>query len=57
MLGHAEDEKSLTAFGVDVVTELCEKLLQMGVPGLHFYTLNRWGATSQICRNLGFREI
>jgi methylenetetrahydrofolate reductase (NADPH) len=57
MSGYAEDEKSLIAFGVDVVTELCEKLLQMGVPGLHFYTLNRWGATSQICRNLGFREI
>ena len=57
MSGYAEDEKSLIAFGVDVVTELCEKLLQMGVPGLNFCTLNRWGATSQICRNLGFREI
>ena len=41
MSGYAEDEKSLIAFGVDVVTELCEKLLQMGVPGLHFHTLNR----------------
>ena len=57
MWGYAEDEKSLIAFGVDVVTELCEKLLQMSAPALHFFTLNRWGAASQICRNLGFREI
>jgi methylenetetrahydrofolate reductase (NADPH) len=46
----------LVSFGVEVVTSLCEKLLQMGAPGLHFYTLNRWGASSQICRNLGFPE-
>ena len=52
----AEDDEGLRSFGVEVVTKLCEKLLQMGAPGLHFYTLNRWGASSQICRNLGFPE-
>ena len=56
MSDYASDEKSLVAFGVDVVTKLCERLLQIGAPGLHFYTLNRWGASSQICRNLGFLE-
>ena len=56
MANYAEQEKDLIAFGVDVVTNLCEKLLQMGAPGLHFYTLNRWGASSQICRNLGFLD-
>jgi methylenetetrahydrofolate reductase (NADPH) len=56
MATHAGHEKDLIAFGADIVTNLCEKLLQMGAPGLHFYTLNRWGASSQICRNLGFLE-
>jgi methylenetetrahydrofolate reductase (NADPH) len=56
MAGYADDEQGLVSFGVEVVTSLCEKLLQMGAPGLHFYTLNRWGASSQICRNLGFPE-
>ena len=56
MASYANDEKGLVSFGVDVVTNLCEKLLQMGAPGLHFYTLTRWGASSQICRNLGFPE-
>ncbi len=48
-----DDEKSLRAFGVDVVTRLCEDLLAAKVPGLHFYTLNRWGVSSKICTNLG----
>ncbi len=53
---YADREKDLIAYGVEVVTNLCEKLLQMGAPGLHFYTLNRWGASSQIARNLGFLD-
>lgn len=40
-------------FGVDVVTRLCDRLLACGAPGFHFYTLNRWGATTRICENLG----
>lgn len=51
---YRDDEVSLRSFGVDVVTRLCEDLLAFGAPGLHFYTLNRWGASLAICRNLGF---
>jgi methylenetetrahydrofolate reductase (NADPH) len=50
------DEPSLRAFGIEVVTRVCEDLLSWGVPGLHFYTLNRWGATSTVCRNLGLDQ-
>ena len=49
--------KSLREFGVDVVTRLCEDLLAANVPGLHFYTLNRWGISSKICRNLGLGNL
>ena len=48
-----DDERALVDFGVDVVTRLCEQLLAGGAPGLHLYTLNRWGASSRICDNLG----
>lgn len=50
------DEPSLRAFGIEVVTRLCEDLLNWGVSGLHFYTLNRWGATNAVCRNLGLDQ-
>lgn len=48
----ANDEQATAAYGVEFVTRLCEKLLNLGAPGLHFYTLNRWGATTRICQNL-----
>ena len=48
-----EDEAALREFGVEVVSRLCEDLLAADVPGLHFYTLNRWGAATRICENLG----
>jgi len=48
-----DDEAGLKAFGVEVLSRLCEDLLACGAPGLHFYTLNRWGASLAICRNLG----
>lgn len=48
-----DDEKALRDFGIDVVTRLCEDLVSAGAPGLHFYTLNRWGPSLAICRNLG----
>ncbi len=48
-----EDSASVRAFGLDVVTELCERLLAQGAPGLHFYTLNQAGLTSTICQRLG----
>jgi len=47
------DEKALADFGIDVLTRLCEQLLAGGAPGLHLYTLNRWGASTRICDNLG----
>ena len=48
----AEDEKALVDYGVEVVSRLCERLLSLGAPGLHFYTLNRWGATTRVLKNL-----
>jgi methylenetetrahydrofolate reductase (NADPH) len=51
--GFGDDLDSIRAFGLDVVTELCDRLLAAGAPGLHFYTLNRAGPTSAIWRRLG----
>ncbi|MGY6629655.1 MAG: methylenetetrahydrofolate reductase [NAD(P)H] [Wenzhouxiangella sp.] len=50
----AADQASLQAFGEEVVTALCQRLLDGGAPGLHLYTLNRASASLAICRNLGF---
>jgi methylenetetrahydrofolate reductase (NADPH) len=51
--GFGDDTASIKAFGLDVVTELCDRLLQAGAPGLHFYTLNQAGPTSTIWQRLG----
>ncbi len=48
-----DDTASIKAFGLDVVTELCARLLQGGAPALHFYTMNQSAATLEICRRLG----
>lgn len=48
-----DDADAIRAFGLDVVTELCERLLRGGAPGLHFYTLNQAGLTTEIVRRLG----
>jgi methylenetetrahydrofolate reductase (NADPH) len=50
---YADDTASIKAFGLDVVTSLCDKLLRHGAPGLHFYTLNQAGAVSTIWQRLG----
>ena len=50
--GYGDDLESIRAFGLDVITAMCERLLQQGVPGLHFYTLNRAEPTSTIWKNL-----
>lgn len=47
-----DDEQGTIEFGIEVMTRVCEQLINLGVPGLHFYTLNRWGATTRICNNL-----
>jgi methylenetetrahydrofolate reductase (NADPH) len=49
---HANDNDAIQAFGCDVTTELCTKLLLGGAHGLHFYTLNKLEPTNTICRNL-----
>ncbi|HWQ38092.1 MAG TPA: methylenetetrahydrofolate reductase [NAD(P)H] [Burkholderiales bacterium] len=51
--GYGDDSDSIKAFGLDVVTQLCERLLRHGAPGLHFYTLNQAGPTSIIWQRLG----
>ena len=47
-----DDAPSIRAFGLDVVTSLCERLLEGGAPGLHFYTLNQSGLTTEIWQRL-----
>jgi methylenetetrahydrofolate reductase (NADPH) len=49
---YEHDNDSLVAFGTDVVTSLCSRLLAAGAPGLHFYTLNQSQATLEIWRRL-----
>jgi methylenetetrahydrofolate reductase (NADPH) len=53
--GYGDDTESVQAFGLDVVTQLCEKLIAGGVPGLHFYTLNQANASLEILKRLGYR--
>jgi methylenetetrahydrofolate reductase (NADPH) len=48
-----DDVDSIRAFGLDAVTELCERLLKGGAPGLHFYAMNQSALTTEICRRLG----
>ncbi len=50
---YGDDSASVLAFGLDVVTGLCEKLLAGGAPALHFYTLNQAAATAEILKRLG----
>lgn len=52
LLGFGDDVEGLRSFGIDVVTELCEDLLQGGAPGLHFYSMNLSQAVTQIWTNL-----
>ncbi|OGI37413.1 MAG: methylenetetrahydrofolate reductase [NAD(P)H] [Candidatus Muproteobacteria bacterium RBG_16_64_10] len=53
--GFGDDLESLRAFGLDVTTQLCEKLLAAGAPGLHFYTMNRATPTREIWNRLGLK--
>jgi len=56
LAGFGDDSASLKAFGLDVVTGLCERLLEGGAPGLHFYTLNQAGPTVEIWTRLGLEK-
>ena len=53
MQSFGDDTASIRSFGLDVVTELCDRLLSAGAPGLHFYTMNQAGLTSTIWQRLG----
>ncbi|NND83104.1 MAG: methylenetetrahydrofolate reductase [NAD(P)H] [Gammaproteobacteria bacterium] len=51
---YQDDPQSLREFGLDVVTHLCLDLLDNGVPGLHFYALNKTEPVAELCRRIGF---
>ncbi|MGA9991079.1 MAG: methylenetetrahydrofolate reductase [NAD(P)H] [Thiobacillaceae bacterium] len=53
MEGYGDDAEAIRAFGADIVTALCEKLLAGGAPGLHFYTLNNARPTMEVWQRLG----
>jgi methylenetetrahydrofolate reductase (NADPH) len=53
MQSFGDDTASIRSLGLDVVTELCDRLLAAGAPGLHFYTMNQAGLTSTIWQRLG----
>lgn len=54
--GYGDDIESIAAFGLEVVHDLCQRLLAGGAPGLHFYTLNKSAATLQLIKLLGFDD-
>jgi methylenetetrahydrofolate reductase (NADPH) len=47
-----DDSKSIRAFGLDVVSDLCQRLVRGGAPGLHFYTMNQSAPTLAIAQAL-----
>jgi methylenetetrahydrofolate reductase (NADPH) len=55
MEGFMDDAASIRAFGLDVVTKLCERLIAGGAPGIHFYTLNQSALALEVCRRLAPR--
>jgi methylenetetrahydrofolate reductase (NADPH) len=52
LASYGDDTESIKAFGLDVVTGLCERLLAGGVPGMHFYSLNQAAATTALWKRL-----
>lgn len=52
MEGYLDDAASVRAFGLDVVSSLCRRLVEGGAPALHFYTLNQSALSLEICRRL-----
>lgn len=53
---YGDDLDSIRSFGEEVVTRMCERLIDGGAPGLHFYTLNQAGPSLAIWRNLGLDQ-
>jgi methylenetetrahydrofolate reductase (NADPH) len=52
MEGYVDDAASIRAFGLDVISALCEKLIEGGAPGIHFYTLNQSALAVELVRRL-----
>lgn len=52
MEGFMDDAASIRAFGLDVITALCERLIAGGAPGIHFYTMNQSALTLELCKRL-----
>jgi methylenetetrahydrofolate reductase (NADPH) len=52
----SDNMDDLISYGIDIVSELSQKLLDGGAPGLHIYTMNQWQVTGTLCRNLGFSD-
>jgi methylenetetrahydrofolate reductase (NADPH) len=55
LVAYGDDVESIRAFGLEVVTDLCDQLICAGVPALHFYTMNQSAATLAVVRLLGDR--
>jgi methylenetetrahydrofolate reductase (NADPH) len=51
--GYRDDSESIRAFGIEVVTQLCQTLVDNGCPGIHFYTMNQLEPVKTIYNNLG----
>ncbi|MEQ8408667.1 MAG: methylenetetrahydrofolate reductase [NAD(P)H] [Gammaproteobacteria bacterium] len=56
LVDFGDDSEGLKTFGLEIVTELCEKLLQGGAPGLHFYSMNSANNVTQLWNNLGLSD-
>ena len=52
LYSYADDADAIREFTVDVLTQMCERLLEGGAPALHFYTLNRANLAAEICERL-----
>jgi methylenetetrahydrofolate reductase (NADPH) len=50
---YGDDKHSIASFGIEVVTDLCTRLLDNGAPGIHFYTLNKSDPVVKLCEQLG----
>lgn len=55
MEGYGNDQESMQKLGIEIVTQLCQTLLDSGAPGIHFYTMNQVEPTRTIYNNLGLQ--